>query len=261
VSDQPRVLKERRDHVLVITLNRPDKRNAFDVRMIRELADAYTELDQDPDLWCGVLVAEGPHFTAGLDLADVAPRVAAGEPFFQSDRINPWQTGGPRRQTPLVAGAQGKCLTLGIELLLAADVRVAEETSTFAQIEVARGIFPFGGATSRFVQTAGWGNAMRWMLTAEEFGAAEALRIGIVQEVVSPGTCRERAIALAERIASQAPLGVQATLRSAAVSVEQGPGASFAELAGQIRDLFATEDARIGMEAFLTRRPARFVGR
>lgn len=110
---------------------------------------------------------------------------------------------------------QGLCFTLGIELILAADIAVAAEGTRFAQIEIKRGIFPFGGATLRFHQRAGWGNAMRWLLTGDEFDAREAWRMGLVQEVVEPGRQHERALAIAETVARQAPLGVQATLASA----------------------------------------------
>ena len=106
-------------------------------------------------------------------------------------------------------------MTIGIELLLATDIRIAATTARFAQIEIKRGIYPVGGATLRFQREVGWGNAMRWLLTGDEFGAEEALRIGLVQEVVAPAELLARAVALAETIAAQAPLGVAATLTSA----------------------------------------------
>ena len=101
--------------------------------------------------------------------------------------INPWQVEGQQLTKPVVIAVQGTCLTLGIELMLASDIVVAADSATFAQIEVARGILPFGGATIRFPRAVGWGNAMRWILTGDTFDAAEALRIGLVQEVVPHG--------------------------------------------------------------------------
>lgn len=261
MADEPRVQTERRGHVLVMTLNRPAKRNAFDERMFRALCEAYTELETEPELRCGVLLANGPHFTAGADLSDIAFKIMDGVELLDPGLVNPWNTGGVPRETPVVAAAHGRCFTLGIELLLAADVRIADETARFAQTEVMGGILPFGGATSRLVRTAGWGNAMRWMLTGEDFDAVEALRIGLVQEIVPAGQHAERALALAERIADQAPLGVRATMRSAMVAVTQGDDACHAGLSAQIRQLLTTEDARIGMTAFLARTKAEFVGR
>jgi enoyl-CoA hydratase/carnithine racemase len=262
MGNEPRVLTEREGPVLLITLDRVDKRNAFDLLMLQQLAEAYTELADDESLRCAVLWANGPHFTAGLDLMDVAPVLLAGEPLFADDQVDPWRKGGGKMlEKPMVIAVHGKCLTAGIELILAADVCVADETATFGQIEVARGLVPFGGATVRFVATAGWGNAMRWILTADEFEAAEAYRLGLVQEVVPVGSHVERAMELAERIASQAPLGVRATIRSARFAFAEGESAGFAAVKDEAQGLFATEDAKTGAEAVLTRRAPIFIGR
>jgi enoyl-CoA hydratase/carnithine racemase len=254
---------ERRGHVLLIGLNRPAKRNAFTLEMLEQLALAYGELERDPELRCGVLWAEGEHFTAGLDLADVAPAVTDGDglPVPEGGR-QPWRLDGEPWTTPVVIAVQGWCITLGIELLLAADVRIASADTRFAQLEVQRGIYPFAGATIRFPREAGWGNAMRWLLTGDAFDAAEALRMGLVQEVVAPGTQLERALELAERIATlAAPLGVRATLASAHRALRDGEGAAAARLQADARPLFASEDGAEGMRSFLERRQARFTGR
>lgn len=207
----PRVTVRREGAVLLIGLNRADKRNAADHRMLAELAAAYGQLHTDPDLRCGLLYAEGDHFTAGLDLADLGPRIAGGSlDFVPPGGIDPWQVGGERLAKPMVMAVQGTCLTLGIELILASDVTVAADSSVFGQIEVTRGILPFGGATIRMPRAVGWGNAMRWILTGDRFDAAEAHRIGLVQEVVPHGSQFERGLVIAQRIAAQAPLAVQA---------------------------------------------------
>ncbi|MEZ0367414.1 crotonase/enoyl-CoA hydratase family protein [Mycobacterium sp. pUA109] len=255
-------LQVRRDgHVQIIGLNRPQKRNAFDATMLRELAAAYGELDADDTVRVGVLYGEGTMFTAGLDLASVAGDIQNNVSLVPDGGINPWQVDGRQLSKPLVAAVHGKVLTLGIELMLAADITVAAESATFAQLEIARGIYPFGGATIRFPRAAGWGNAMRWMLTADTFDAAEAHRIGVVQEVVPDGQHLPRALEIAHTIARQAPLGVQATLRSARQAVRAGEAAAEADLVPGVQRLFATEDAAIGVQAFLTRTPAEFVGR
>src|ERR1700744_184670 len=206
---------ERDGHVLLIGLNRPHKRNAFDKAMLADLSRAYGLLESDSEVRAGVLFAHGDHFTAGLDLVDVGPSVAAGELEFPEEGRDPWRLDG-MWTTPLVAVAHGWCMTLGIELLLAADIRIAAAGTRFAQLEVQRGIYPFGGATVRLPRDAGWGNAMRWLLTGETYDAAEAHRIGLVQEGVEPGRQVERAVEIAETIATKAaPLGVKATLASA----------------------------------------------
>lgn len=257
-----RITTERRGHVFLVGLNRPEKYNAFDLAMLRGLAEAYTEYEDDPALRCMVVFGHGEHFTTGLDLAEVGPAVAGGDPLFPEGSVDPLGLyGGRVRTKPVVVAVQGWCLTIGIELSLACDVRIGASDTRFGQIEINRGIFPFGGATIRLPQLAGWGNAMRWLLTGDRFDAAEALRIGLLQEVVEPGEQVERAAALAETIASRAPLGVQATLRSARTAVEESPKAAATELVEIARGLMQTEDAAEGLKSFVERREAVFKGR
>ena len=257
----PRISFDREGHVALIGLNRPEKRNAFDRAMLDELAQAYTRYEEDDELRCAVLFAHGEHFTGGLDLAEVGPEVASGKELFSAGGVDPFGLGPRRRTKPLVAALQGYCFTVGVELALAADVRLAAEGVRFSQLEIKRGIFPFGGATLRLPQVAGWGNAMRWLLTGDVFDAAEALRIGLVQEVVPPADLGARARELAGRIAAQAPLGVRATLASAAAAQAEGFEAEAARLPERARALMASEDAAEGMRSFLERREGKFRGR
>lgn len=261
-TSPPQVTVERDGHVLLIGLNRPEKRNALTLAMLRDLSAAYGVLESDSELRAGVVFAHGDHFTGGLDLADVAPALATGENPFPEDGRDPWRLDG-RWTKPVVAAAHGWVMTAGLELLLACDIRIAAAGTRFAQAEVTRGLYPFGGATVRFPQVAGWGNAMRWMLTGEEFDAQEALRIGVVQEVVADGsTARERARALAIRIAeASAPLGVRTILESAHRSRHEGELAAFERLAPDVVRLFNSADGAEGMQSFLERRAARFTGR
>ena len=257
-----RVTVDRRGPLLLIGLNRPEKRNAADLAMLEQLALAYGELDRDPELRVGVVHAHGEHFTAGLDLGDLAPRIGPdGLRIVPEGGINPWGTEGAQVSKPVVLAVQGTCLTLGIELALASDVVIAADDTVFAQLEVARAILPFGGATTRFAARAGWGDAMRWMLTGDRFDAAEAHRMGLVQEVVPAGAQLDRALELAERIAAQAPLAVQATLANARLADREGHAAAEARLQGELVRLMRTDDARIGLEAFMTRTTPQFTGR
>lgn len=257
-----RITVERDGHVLLIGLDRPEKRNAADFQLLTELALAYGELERDPELRAGLVFAHGDHFTAGLDLADIGPRIGPdGIDLVPDGGINPWQVGGARLSKPMVIAVQGTCLTLGIELILSSDIAVAAESTSFGQIEVSRGILPFGGATIRLPRTAGWGNAMRWILTGDSFDANEAHRIGLVQEVVPDGTQYDRALELARRVAAQAPLAVQAALANARLAVREGDAAAEVQLQPALVALARSEDAAIGMRAFLTRQPADFLGR
>jgi enoyl-CoA hydratase/carnithine racemase len=257
----PSVIVDQQSNVLHIGLNRPAKRNAFNVEMLEDLGRAYERLERDDNLRAGVLYAHGDHFTAGLDLAEVGPRLMQEGLEWPDDARNPWRNDGRPWSKPIVAAVHGRCLTLGIELLLAADIRIASTDTRFAQLEVQRGIYPFGGATTRLPREAGWGNAMRWLLTGDEFDAAEALRIGLVQEVVEPGNQVDRAVELAERIASRsAPLAVATTLAAAQRANREGERAAEDRFVDDVVSLFNTKDGAEGMLSFVERRPARFIG-
>jgi len=254
------ILLERRGHVLLMGLDRVQKRNAFDLPLWDGLCRAYGELERDPELRVGVLHALGEHFTGGLDLPQWSGMLSSAKFAIPDGGIDPLglvsQVG-----KPVVSAVQGICLTLGIELMLATDIRIAARSARFAQIEIKRGIYPVGGATLRFPREVGWANAMRWLLTGDEFEAAEAHRIGLVQEVTEHGAQLERAVALAEVIAAQAPLGVYATLAASRHALPGSEGPAAARLLADLRPLMASEDVQEGLRAFLERRPGRFRGR
>ncbi len=258
---QARITTEKRGHLFFVRLDRAAKMNAFDLAMLQQFAAAFAEMEKDDDVRCGVVYAAGDHFTAGLDLANVAPAVSEGKMPFDQGGVDPWGVHNTARSKACVMAVHGRCLTLGIELALAMDVVVAADNTRFAQIEIKRGIFPFGGATYRFVQTAGWSNAMRWLLTGDEFDAREAHRIGLVQEVVPLGQQLERASRIAETIAAQAPLGVRATIASARKALAQSEAAAAAALMPELARLMASDDAREGLMSFIERRAARFIGK
>jgi len=257
---QGTVSVERRGHVLLLGLDRVAKRNAFDLPMWDALCTAYGQLERDPELRVGVLHARGDHFTGGLDLPQWGSVFASGAWRIVDGGIDPLGLTGPRVTKPIVAAVQGTCLTIGIELLLATDLRIAAATSRFGQIEVKRGIYPVGGATLRFPREVGWANAMRWLLTGDEFDAGEALRIGLVQEVVEPGHQLERAIALAEVIAAQAPLGVYATLASSRAAIPSAERAAESRLMPDLVPIMKSNDVQEGLRAFVERRPGTFKG-
>ncbi|NOS69193.1 MAG: crotonase/enoyl-CoA hydratase family protein [Verrucomicrobia bacterium] len=254
---------EIRDHVMLIGLDRVAKRNAFDLEMYRALAAAYGELHRNPDLRCGVLFAHGDHFTGGVDLKEWSPLFQQGRfPDLPEGAIDPLGLDENNRlRKPVVMAAQGICLTIGIELLLATDIRVAAANTRFAQIEIKRGIFPAGGATARLMQEIGWGNAMRYLLTGDEISATEALRFGLVQEVVETGKELTRAVEIAQTVAAQSPLGVQATLASARVARTQGEVAALRRLLADLVPLMSSEDVAEGLQSFIERRAAKFKGR
>ncbi|MCX5742384.1 MAG: crotonase/enoyl-CoA hydratase family protein [Proteobacteria bacterium] len=255
------VSTERRGHVFVVGLDRAAKRNAFDLPLWDALCRAWGELDSDPELRVGVLYAHGDHFTGGLDLPQWGAAFTAGSWPIVAGGLDPLGLTGRRVTKPVIVAIQGTCLTIGIELALAMDIRIAASTARFGQIEVKRGIYPVGGATLRFPREVGWGNAMRWLLTGDEFDAAEALRIGLVQEVTAPGAQLDRSLELADRIAAQAPLGVAATLASSRAGLAEAEHAAAARLMPDLVPIMASEDVAEGLRAFVERRPGRFTGK
>ena len=259
MNQEGRVTTARHEHVLLIGLDRVAKRNAFDKTMLSALALAYGELEREDELRCGVLFAHGDHFTAGLELTQFASNL--GEFEYPEGAIDLLGITGPRLTKPMICAVHGICFTIGIELMLAADIRIASSFTRFAQIEVKRGLYPFGGATFRFARETGWGNAMRYLLTGDEFTAQEALRMGLVQEVVEPGQQITRALELAQVVAAQAPLAVRATLASARLSIAQSEEAPIQRLRPDLQTIMQSEDIKEGVQSFIERRQASFKGR
>ncbi len=246
--------------LFAIEIDRPEKRNGFTPKMLRELAEAYPAFERDPAARVAVVSAAGGHFTAGLDLPRVGPLMARGEPLFPVGAVDPFDLRPPRRSKPVVVAVKGITFTLGIELMLAADIVVAADDCRFSQLEVKRGIMAAGGATLRMVQRAGWGDAMLVLLAAGEFGPAEALRWGFVQEVVPAGRELARAREMAATVAAQAPLAVQATLLNARRALEEGFAAAIGEFREINQRLLATADAAEGLRSFVEKRPPTYRG-
>lgn len=256
-----RIITEQRDGLFLIGIDRPAKLNGFTPSMLRGLAQAYTGFEREPQARCALVFAHGAHFTAGLDLPKVAPRLGADTLAAEEGEVDPFGLRPPFRTKPVVVAVHGVCFTLGIELMLAADVVIAAADTRFAQLEVGRGLVPTGGATVRMVERAGWGNAMRYLLTGDEFDAQTALRLGFIQEIVEPGRQFERALEIARRIADQAPLALTAVIGNAGVALRQGPAAAVALFGPTQRKLLASGDFQEGLRSFTEKRAPRFSGR
>lgn len=253
------VTAERDGRVLVITMDRTRKMNSFTPEMFDGLSAALATLDGDAELWAGVLQFAGEHTSAGLDLPRFFGPGAAGRPGG-GDGFDPASI-RRRCRKPVVVAVQGIVYTIAIEMMLGFDIAIAADDCRFRQFEPRRGLAVFGGAHVRYVQRAGWGNAMYHLLRADEFDAARALRLGLVQEVVPAGEQRDRARAVAAEICECAPLAVQEIKRAGTVYLEQGERAAFDEIPAMRERTANSADAREGMLSFVERRDAVFKGR
>lgn len=259
------LLVERGGAVTVLTMNRPEARNAFSPQMLSRLEDAWAESEEDPGVRVVILTGAAGHFSAGADLkAMFGPD--QNDPHsrrFREDADLAWRAMLRHRRfsKPLVAAVEGSCIAGGTEILQSTDIRVAGRSARFGVSEVRWGLFPLGGSTVRLRRQIPHCRAMEMLLTGDHYSAEEALQMGLVNRVVSDGEALAEAHRIADRIAANGPLAVQAVKRS--VQVTEGlPEAEALKIEMEIgQRVFASEDAREGTRAFAEKRPPRFIGR
>lgn len=245
-----------------IGFNRPDLNNAFNMQMVMELSEAYTQYEDNADCRCAIVFAHGKHFTVGLEIDEVAEYIRKeGGIFYPNNQVDPFGIVGRIRKKPVIIAIQGFCFTLGIELALASDIRLGTKSARFTQAEVTRGIAAFGGATFRMQDQFGWGNAMRYLLTGDVFGGEEAYRVGLIQEIVDAKELLNRAQTIAETIANNAPLAVLASLESAIEYRREAEIKAFGKIQKRVLELLETEDGKEGIRSFQEKRKANFQGK
>jgi enoyl-CoA hydratase len=260
MSEEQLVLAERRGRVSVLTLNRPEKRNALNAPLRLAILDALDGAWKDADVRAIVFTGAGDKaFVAGADIAEFEGRTPVDQFRIMSGAS--MYDALERSPKPVIAAVNGFCLGGGMELALACDIRVASSTARFGQPEVNLGILPGGGGTQRLPRIVGLGAALQMILTGEMIDAVEALRIGLVQEVVEPERLLERTIAVAETIASKSPVAVAAAREAtrAAFSLPLSEGLKLERALFQL--CFSSEDKAEGVRAFLEKRAAVFPGR
>lgn len=259
----PDLLVERDGHVLTVTLNRPEAKNAFSGGMLALAYDAWKLLDEDPELRVGVLTGAGGDFCSGMDLKALANGMDSDtQSRFAEDPDLHWKAllRHFRPRKPLVAAVEGYCVAGGTEILQATEVRVAGAGAQFGVAEVRRGLFPLGGSTVRLAHQIAFTNAADLLLTGRLISATEAQEMGLVGHVVADGEALTKARELADLIATNGPIAVQAvlaSLRAAQNLTEEAGLANELELGWPV---FASNDAKEGPRAFADKRPANFTG-
>lgn len=254
---------ERRGQIVLIGINRPYIQNRIDPETFQALAKAYTDYDHDPSLRAAVLFGYGADFSRGIDVDAFRAIVTSGKSRIDGEgKIDPLGKKGPHLTKPLIVAVHGDTWNMADELFLMADIRIAAADTNFGQDEVSHGRFPGGGGTVRFPHEAGWGNAMRYILTGDHWTAQDAYRMGLVQEIApSSDAALEKAIEIANKIASCAPLGVEAALTSAHLAVDGSEAEALSRLEAQYGALYRTEDFLEGRKAEAEGRPPAYVGR
>jgi enoyl-CoA hydratase len=262
ISPEAKITVERRGAVVLIGVNRIEVANRFDPDAFFGLATAYYDFDNDPTLRAAVLFGYGENFSRGIDVDAFAPLAKTGKPFAVRDGMLDPFAKTEQLSKPLIAVAHGDTWNMGHELHLVADIRVASTDVRFGQDENTHGRFPGGGSTIRLPWEVGWGNAMRYMLTGDHWGAEEAYRMGVIQEIArDPAKALEVGIGLAQKIAACGPLGIKTTLESAHLSIDDSEAAAFAKLDEQFGGLFYTEDFIEGRKAEAEGRPPVYQGK
>ena len=261
VSGTEHLTFERRGATAVVTMNRPDARNALSLPMLVGMADAWVEIDADDDIRCAILTGAGGTFCSGMDLKSMSgPEAETYKHRQEADPDLHWKAllRHYSLKKPLIAAVEGYAVAGGTEILQATDIRVAGESATFGVFEARRGLFPLGGSTVRLRRQIPYTAAMDMLLTARAVSADEALRIGLIGRVVPDGKALEEALEIAEVICANGPLAVEAIKRS----VRETEGMSEEE--GLARELeigwpvFASADATEGQRAFAEKRKPDF---
>ncbi len=265
---EPLVLVEQDEHVLVVTLNRPQKKNAVNCEVMCRLYDAWVRLDEDEDLRVAILTGTGDTFCAGMDLAEIG-KLRSGQAdneWIERVQKEPHVIFGAWLKTyrptkPVILAAEGFARAGGTEILQGTDIRVAGESAMFGVTEVQRGLFPMAGSAVRLRRQIGYAVAAEMLLAGEDLPASRAWALGLVNHVVPDGQALAKAREIAARIAANGPLavkGILATLRETETLAEEE---AFAIEQKHGMAVMMSEDAAEGPRAFLEKRPPVFKGK
>jgi enoyl-CoA hydratase len=254
---------QREGATLVLTLNRPEAKNALSLPMLVGLYDGWTEADEDDTVRSVVLTGAAGTFCAGMDLKALAGGGMDGQQYRDRLKEDPdlhWKAmlRHHRPRKPVIAAVEGHCVAGGTEILQGTDIRVAGESATFGLFEVRRGLFPIGGSTVRLPRQIPHTHAMEMLLTGRAYSAEEAAAIGLIGRVVPDGTALTEALEIAERVNACGPLAVEAVKASVYANAGLSETDALAAELERGRPVFDTADAKEGSRAFAEKRPPVF---
>lgn len=259
-TGQPHALIERRGHVLIVTMNRPEVRNALSGPMMALMREAWDRVDSDPGIRVCVLTGAGGAFCAGADLKAMAAE-HPGDRFGAEDMdlsVIDALLKGRRLTKPLIAAVEGPAVAGGTEILQATDIRVAGESARFGVSEARWGLFPLGGSAVRLPRQIPYTVAAELLLTGKHISAERAREIGLIGHVVPDGQALEKALEIADQIAANGPIAVRAILRTIRETEGMDEAAAFAVEARIGKEVFQSEDAKEGPRAFAEKRQPNF---
>jgi enoyl-CoA hydratase len=262
----------RDDHILVITIDRPEAKNSLDLYHFRDLAKAWRDFGEDDDLWLAVITGVNQCFMAGADLktyipqiTNLATEIGKGEVTeIDGCRLRDGTDAVLRNSKlykPIIAAVDGPCVAGGMEMLGGIDIRIATPNARFGVMEPKQGLFAGGGTTVRLPQQVGFAAAMEFLLTAEPLPAERALELGLLNEIVAPDELMDRALWWAGRILANGPLAIRATKESVIRGMEVTMKEAYKIESALSQMVFATEDAKEGPKAFAEKRKANWQNR
>ena len=258
--DSSDALIEQRGHILIVTMNRPESRNALSGEMLQIMVEAWDRVDNDPEIRVCILTGAGGYFCAGMDLK-AATKAPPGD-SFKSGSYDPTRIDGllkGRRLTkPLIAAVEGPAIAGGTEILQGTDIRVAGESAKFGISEAKWSLYPMGGSAVRLVRQIPYTIACELLLTGRHITATEALEMGLIGHVVPDGQALDKALEIAEVIANNGPLAVQAILRSIHETEGMHENDAFKIDTKIGIEVFLSEDAKEGPMAFKEKRAPQF---
>jgi enoyl-CoA hydratase len=252
------VLTETDGQIGIVRINRPEVMNALNQATVQRLTTALQRFDDDPKVGCLLLTGGDRAFAAGVDVTELVDvsmvEMQQRNPLALLDQLG-------RLRKPLVAAVAGYALGAGCELVMACDIVVAAETARFGQPEVNLGVIPGAGGTQRLTRALGKARAMDLILTGRTITAREALQMGLVSRVVPRENCEEEALSICREVCRQPPLAVQMAKEAVRQAFETALSQGLAFERKLFTMLFATDDQKEGMRAFLEKRPPIFAGR